>query len=150
MTPNSASVAEPPIRPGPGTARWVKVTACDNIPRREGRALMLGDREIALFNLGDRFLAVENRCPHKGGPLSDGIVAGAAVVCPLHAWKLSLETGAVQRPANEAACIRTYATRIEDGIVWIELVSLPPALAGARPPAARCEQGITSAQTEGQ
>jgi nitrite reductase (NADH) small subunit len=54
-----------------------------------------GDREIAIFNLGDRFLAVDNRCPHKGGPLSDGIVSGATVVCPLHAWKVNLETGSV-------------------------------------------------------
>ena len=56
--------------------QWVRITACENIPPREGRAAMAGDREIALFNLGDRFLAVDNRCPHQGGPLADGIVAG--------------------------------------------------------------------------
>ena len=100
--------------------RWVRITACENIPPREGRTAMVGDREIALFNLGDRFFAVDNRCPHRGGPLGDGIVAGVSVVCPLHAWKVSLETGAVERPAETAACVRTYATRVEDGIVLVE------------------------------
>lgn len=103
--------------------RWIRITSCDNIPPREGRAAVVGDREIAIFNLGGRFLAVDNRCPHKGGPLSDGIVAGDAVVCPLHAWKVSLETGAVCRPAGVAGCVPTYATRVEAGIVLIELPS---------------------------
>ena len=49
---------------------WIRVTPCENIPPREGRAAMVGGREIAIFNLGDRFLAVDNRCPHQGGPLS--------------------------------------------------------------------------------
>ena len=61
--------------------QWIRVTAVENLPLREGRAVTLGDREIALFNLGDRVLATDNRCPHKGGPLCDGIVTGDAVVC---------------------------------------------------------------------
>ena len=101
--------------------RWIRVTACENIPAKEGRAALVGDREIALFNLGDRFLAVDNHCPHEGGPLCDGIVTGASVVCPLHAWKVNLETGAVVRPANVDRCTRTYPTRVEAGIVLIEL-----------------------------
>lgn len=106
--------------------QWIRITACDSIPPREGRAVIVGNREVAIFNLGDRFLAVDNRCPHRGGPLCDGIVAGNAVVCPLHAWKVGLETGAVQRPAGVAACVPTYATRVEAGIV---LVELPAAMA---------------------
>jgi nitrite reductase [NAD(P)H] small subunit len=101
--------------------RWIRVAAGDSIPPREGRQATIGDREIAVFNLGDRFLAVDNRCPHKGGPLADGIVAGTAVVCPLHAWKVSLESGGVQRPADAAVCVRTYPTRVEEGVVWIEV-----------------------------
>lgn len=104
-------------------ARWVRITACDNIPPREGRAAMVGDREIAIFNLGGRFLAVDNRCPHQGGPLADGIVAGGAVVCPLHAWKINLHTGSVERPAGPEACVRSYPTRVEAGIVLIQLPS---------------------------
>jgi nitrite reductase (NADH) small subunit len=107
--------------------RWVRITACENIPPREGRAARVGDREIAIFNLGDCFLAVDNRCPHRGGPLADGIVAGGAVVCPLHAWKVDLHTGSVERPGGLEACVRSYSTRVEAGIVLIEL----PAAAAA-------------------
>ena len=101
--------------------QWLRITACENIPPREGRATMAGGREIALFNLGDRFLAVDNRCPHKGGPLSDGIVTGDIGGLPAAAWKVSLETGCVERPADSGACVRTYATRIDAGVVLVEL-----------------------------
>ena len=101
--------------------RWVRVATCDSIPPREGRVVTVGNRELALFNLGERFFATDNRCPHRGGPLCDGIVTGAAVVCPLHAWKVNLETGAVERPAGHIGCVGTYPTRIDDGVVTIEL-----------------------------
>jgi nitrite reductase (NADH) small subunit len=109
--------------------RWIRVTTIDNLPLREGRAVHLGTREIALFNLGDRVLATDNRCPHQGGPLCDGIVTGDAVVCPLHAWKIALGSGAVQRPSSaQERCVRTYPARVEDGIV---LIALPVAAAAA-------------------
>jgi nitrite reductase (NADH) small subunit len=111
-------------------ARWIRITACDNIPPREGRTAVVGDREIAIFNVGDGFLAVDNRCPHRGGPLADGIVAGGAVVCPLHAWKIDLQTGSVERPAGLEACVQSYPTRVERGIVLIELPAAAAAGAG--------------------
>jgi nitrite reductase (NADH) small subunit len=101
---------------------WVRVTAASNIPAREGRAVSLAGREIAIFNLGDRFLAVDNRCPHKAGPLADGIVTGTSVVCPLHTWKISLEDGRVQRPpASGDEGVAAYPTRVDDGVVAIGL-----------------------------
>ena len=113
-------------------ARWIRITAAGNIPLREGRAVRVGAQEIAVFNLGDRFLAIDNRCPHEGGPLCDGIVAGASVVCPLHAWKISLETGVVERPGAKAPCLRTYAARVEDGLVLLEIpLAAEPAGEGA-------------------
>ena len=107
--------------------QWIKITACDNIPAREGRAVTIGNREIAVFNAGDHFFAIDNRCPHQGGPLADGIVAGGAVVCPLHAWKVELGTGRVDRPASTLLCVRTYAVRVEAGVILLEL----PAAAAA-------------------
>lgn len=112
-------------------SEWMRITECGNIPAREGRTTTIGDREIAIFNLGpstglgtgDRFLAIDNRCPHRGGPLGDGIIAGESVVCPLHAWKICLETGTVQRPATAAACVQTYETQVVDGVI---LLALPP------------------------
>jgi nitrite reductase (NADH) small subunit len=102
-------------------SRWVRVTTRDDIPAREGRPVRLGGWEIALFNLGDRFAAVENRCPHQDGPLADGIISGCAVVCPLHGWRIDLETGGVERPAGSPSCVRTFATRLEDDVVLVEL-----------------------------
>jgi nitrite reductase (NADH) small subunit len=100
---------------------WVRVAYCRDIPLREGRAVKVGSRDIAIFNLGDRFLAVENRCPHKGGPLADGIVSGHTVVCPLHAWKMNLETGKGVNGPSAASCVETFRTRVESGIVLLEL-----------------------------
>lgn len=107
--------------------RWVRVTTTDNIPPREGRVVWLDDREIAIFNLGGRFLATDNRCPHQGGPLCDGIVTGTSVVCPLHAWKVNVASGSVERPTTARDhCVATYPARVEDGVV---IVGLPPAAA---------------------
>jgi nitrite reductase (NADH) small subunit len=100
--------------------RWIRVARCESIPPREGRAAVINGKEIAIFNLGDRFLAVDNRCPHQSGPLCDGIVAGDAVVCPLHAWKVNLVTGTVMRPVNQNECVHAYATRVDGGVISIE------------------------------
>lgn len=101
--------------------RWTRIAHCDDIALREGRAVKVGNREIAIFNLGDRFLAVNNRCPHKGGPLAEGIVSGASVVCPLHAWKISLETGEGANGASASGCVETFRTRVERGVIFLEL-----------------------------
>lgn len=101
--------------------KWVRVTQCENIPLREGRSVKIDTREIAIFRLGDRFLAIDNRCPHKAGPLSEGIVSGSMVVCPLHAWKIDLGTGSVMSQAGEQACVTTYPVRVCDGVIQIEL-----------------------------
>ncbi len=100
---------------------WVRIAYCRDIPLREGRSVQVGDREIAIFNLGDRFLAIENRCPHKGGPLADGIISGVTVVCPLHAWKINLETGRGANRPSASSCVQTLRTRVEDGIVLLNL-----------------------------
>ena len=100
---------------------WVRITHCENIPLREGRAVDAGGLEIAVFNLEDHFLAVSNRCPHRNGPLADGIVSGDTIVCPLHAWKFDLETGAGVSSASTSSCIETFRTCVEDGIVLVEL-----------------------------
>jgi nitrite reductase (NADH) small subunit len=101
---------------------WYRITAAENIPEREGRAVRLGLHEIALINLGERFVAVENRCPHKGGPLADGIVGGSVVTCPLHNWRVCLESGEVLKPSGQhGACVRTFGVKVEDGIVAVNL-----------------------------
>ena len=100
---------------------WIPITRAENIPLREGRAVKLAGVEIAIFNLGERFLAVGNRCPHRGGPLADGIVSGDSVVCPLHAWKVCLSSGEVKRPRKPQACTRSFPVRVVEGIVLLQI-----------------------------
>ena len=103
---------------------WIRVTAAENIPPREGRVVQLGFVEVALFNTGGRFLAVENRCPHLGGPLADGIVGGETVTCPLHNWRICLESGRITQPCQPGSDqhpIRTFQTKVENNVVLLAI-----------------------------
>ena len=76
--------------------------------------------DVALFRTAeDRVFAVRDRCPHKGGPLSQGIVFGDRVACPLHNWTIELASGCAAAPDD--GCVRTFATRVEEGIVHVAL-----------------------------
>jgi nitrite reductase (NADH) small subunit len=74
-------------------------------------------RNIAIFNLGERLPAVDDRYPHRGGPLSEGLLSGKTVVCPLHATKIDLESGAVANPGSSLACVAKFGTRVVAGTV---------------------------------
>ena len=99
---------------------WIRITDTESIPPQEGRSVSIGGKELAIFNLGDRFATIDNQCPHKGGPLCDGIVSGTVVVCPLHGWRFDLNTGLAIR-ASLPACVRAYPTRVEDGIIVVDV-----------------------------
>jgi nitrite reductase (NADH) small subunit len=99
---------------------WTRVTPTENIPPLEGRSVSISGQDVAIFNLNGRFVTIENRCPHKGGPLCDGIVSGTTVVCPLHGWRFDLETGLAVR-ASLPACVTTFPTRVEDGIILVDI-----------------------------
>ena len=102
--------------------KWIRITSAEQIPLREGRSVRIDDVEIAIFNLGDRFVAVDNACPHRGGPLCDGIVSGTTVACPLHGYKFCLETGNMLKPALGVRA-DTYPVRVEDGIILVQVDS---------------------------
>jgi nitrite reductase (NADH) small subunit len=108
---------------------WIKITEASQIPLREGRCVQVGRREIAIFHLPDRFLAIDNLCPHNQGPLCDGIVKGTTVVCPLHGWNVNLETGRVTQP-DVPVGVTTYPARVKDGIIEIEWIKAEAAAAG--------------------
>jgi nitrite reductase (NADH) small subunit len=83
---------------------------------------------IAVFRTAaDEVFALTDRCPHRGGPLSQGIVFGTRVACPLHDWVIELKTGSAVAP--DVGCTATHRVRIENGVVW--LVVMSPADAGA-------------------
>jgi nitrite reductase (NADH) small subunit len=100
--------------------KWFKVASIDSIPVQEGRKIRFRGWDFALFHLaGGEFRATDNRCPHKQGPLADGLVAGEAVYCPLHNWKISLKTGCAL--ANGTGQVRVYPTKVIGGHVYAAL-----------------------------
>ncbi|MBI3210379.1 MAG: nitrite reductase small subunit NirD [Candidatus Solibacter usitatus] len=105
-------------------SNWIAITNASNIPAREGRSVSVGHTEIAIFNLGERFAALENKCPHRGGPLADGIVGGTTVTCPLHNWRVCVDTGDVTKPAGHSACVRSYAVKVNEGIVYLNVAEV--------------------------
>lgn len=103
------------------SAQWTLVCNLDDIPVLGARVLRVPGREdIAVFRTAaERVFALHDRCPHKGGPLSQGIVAGEGVTCPLHGWQIELASGNACAP--DVGCTRRFDTRIENGQVWIAL-----------------------------
>ena len=102
---------------------WVHVCAIDEIPVLGARVLRRpGADDIALFRPAvDRVFALTDRCPHRGGPLSQGIVAGDTVTCPLHGWNIALDSG--QACAPDVGCARRHAVELRGGEVWLSLPS---------------------------
>ena len=91
----------------------------DFIPLGEGRAYTFGGKTIAVFRQRDgRLFATDNACPHKAGPLADGLVGSGKVICPLHMWKIDLETG---RCLGEDGAVQTYPVRTANGRIRITL-----------------------------
>ncbi len=97
---------------------WLPIGQVSDIPQRGARGIQTPQGRIAVFRTADdRILAIDDRCPHKGGPLSQGIVHGAFVTCPLHNWVISLETGKAQ--GADVGCVRTIPIKVENGAVFI-------------------------------
>lgn len=97
---------------------WIAIGQITEIPQRGARCIETPRGRVAVFRTGDdRIFAIDDRCPHKGGPLSQGIVHGTSVTCPLHNWVISLETGRAQ--GADEGCVRTIPLRVEGGTVYI-------------------------------
>lgn len=102
---------------------WIAIGSLSDIPRRGARCVDTPDGKVAVFRTADdQVYAIEDHCPHKGGPLSQGIVHSTAVTCPLHNWVISLETGRALG-ADEGA-VRTIPVRVEGERLFIALEAL--------------------------
>ena len=102
---------------------WIDIGALDAVPQRGARMIKTATGCVAVFRTGaDEVFALDNACPHKQGPLAEGIVHGKAVTCPLHNWVISLETGLVQG-ADEGQ-VNTYPAKVEDGRILLDPVFL--------------------------
>ncbi len=99
---------------------WLDICALDDVPVLGARVVVrrAGD-PIAIFrNADDRVFALLDRCPHKGGPLSQGIVFGDRVACPLHNWSIGLADGTVAPP--DEGCTKAFAVRVDAGRVYLD------------------------------
>ncbi len=99
---------------------WTPLCRVDDIPRLGARRVARGDAvPVAVFRTADdRVFAVLDRCPHKGGPLSQGLVFGDRVACPLHNWTIGLADGCAQAP--DEGCTPTFSVRVQDGQVSLD------------------------------
>ncbi|MCA0871770.1 nitrite reductase small subunit NirD [Seohaeicola saemankumensis] len=98
---------------------WVDVGSLDAIPQRGARVVKTPLGCVAVFRTHeDRVFALDNACPHKKGPLAEGIVHGNSVTCPLHNWVFDLETGQAQ--GADQGQVATYPARVDDGRIWLE------------------------------
>jgi nitrite reductase (NADH) small subunit len=102
------------------TVAAVGLYACgvDDIPPGEGRAITLDGRRIAIFRAAGGWYALDAACPHRGGPLADGIVCDRAVICPLHDRRFDLESGA---PLTTGDGVAAHAVEVRDDRVFVTL-----------------------------
>jgi nitrite reductase (NADH) small subunit len=104
-------------------ASWIDIGAVADVPLRGARVIKTAVGCVAVFRTAsDEVFAIDDRCPHKGGPLSQGIVHGKTVSCPLHNWVISLEDGQAQ--GADKGAVRTFALRVEAGRILLDQSSL--------------------------
>lgn len=101
-------------------SNWIEVGQLDDIPVLGARVIARPGVDIAVFrSADDEIFALEDRCPHKGGPLSQGIVHDCRVTCPLHNWVLELKTGEAVGPDDGKA--KSFPVRVERGVIFLQL-----------------------------
>lgn len=98
---------------------WERIGRLEELPRLGARVVDTPGGRIAVFRTAeDEVFAIEDRCPHLGGPLSQGIVHGRQVTCPLHAWKIHLDCGRAVSP--DEGCVPTRPVQVRDGVVYLD------------------------------
>lgn len=98
---------------------WIDIASLEDVPLRGARVVKTVLGCVAVFRTReDEVFALNNACPHKAGPLGDGIVHGKFVTCPLHNWVISLETGEAQ--GEDEGRVPTYPARVENGRILLD------------------------------
>ena len=99
-------------------SKWTKVCTLEEIPRLGSRVVKTVKGDVAVFRNGsDEVFALRDKCPHKGGPLSQGIVLGRKVTCPLHGLTVQLDSGEAVEP--DSGCTHRYRARVGKGEVYL-------------------------------
>lgn len=98
-------------------SQFIPVAKIADVAPGTGKTVVVNDREIALFNVDGRFYAIDNTCPHQGGPLSEGWIEGDQVTCPWHAWTFKMADG--KMTLGDYACVDPFDVRIEGDVVSV-------------------------------
>jgi len=99
---------------------WIEVGSVNDIPRQGARVVKTDDGDIAVFKTEEgEIFALQDKCPHKGGPLSQGIVHGKRIACPLHDWKIQLDTGLAVAP--DEGCAASFPIKVEGETIFLSL-----------------------------
>ena len=123
-----------------------RVCRLEDIPRLGARRYRRSDgRVVAIFRTAsDAVFALRDECPHKGGPLSQGIVFGTNVACPLHNWTIGLDDGCAKQP--DEGCTPRFSVKVESGEVFLNAVELASlALDAVKPVAGPTRKAVTAA-----
>lgn len=108
--------------------QFIDIGHLDDIPPEGARVVKTSLGCVAIFRTSeDEIFALDDRCPHKGGPLSNGITHGRSVTCPLHNWVISLETGLVQ--GSDEGQVNTWKVELRDGRIMLDTTRLTSAVA---------------------
>jgi NAD(P)H-dependent nitrite reductase small subunit len=100
-------------------AEYKEICSEAEIPPGTGKAFDFGREEIGIFNVNGKLYAIDNLCPHEGGPMADGPLEGKIVTCPLHGWRCDVTTGdSLELPGIKVA---TYEVKVEDGKVYVKV-----------------------------
>lgn len=102
------------------TENWIEIGTLNDIPKLGARVVTTEQGDIAVFRTtDDEVFALRDECPHKGGPLSQGIVHGKRVACPLHDWKVQLDSGEAVAP--DVGCAASFPVKSEAGTLFLSL-----------------------------
>jgi nitrite reductase (NADH) small subunit len=105
----------------PITPAWIDIGAVEDVPLRGARRIVTADGPVAIFRTGDgQVFALRDQCPHKHGPLSQGIVHGHSVACPLHNWVIDLKSGQPTGADAGKGCTPVVPVMVEGGRLFIE------------------------------
>jgi nitrite reductase (NADH) small subunit/3-phenylpropionate/trans-cinnamate dioxygenase ferredoxin subunit len=100
-------------------SEWTKVAETTDLQPGDCKTVSVGERELALFNVGGEFYATDNVCPHRGGPLGEGTLEGSVVTCPWHGWRFDVSTGL--NPMIPTAKVEIFECLVEGNDVKVKL-----------------------------
>lgn len=113
-------IAKPPrMRYISGMSEWIYAAKASELKPGEAKVIAAGEREIAIFNVNGQFHAIDNLCPHRGGPLGQGVLEGRVVICPLHGWRFDVTTGV--SPVMPVISVDKFQVAVEGSDVKVKV-----------------------------